>query len=100
MHTRTNPYSHMPLSVRFTLVHMHPRIQETKHIYTSTCENTHVSTSSCLNSQMAYKPIHTDECSNTDVRTLIPTTPHLGTSRQPAARGSRQVWKQGLAQAS
>ena len=32
------------------------------YICISTCEHTHVSTSSCLNLQMAYKPIHTDEC--------------------------------------
>lgn len=41
-----------------------------------------------------------NECSDTGVCTLTPMTPHLGTSRQPAAHGSRQVWKQGLAQAS
>lgn len=105
---RAQLYAHMHKSI-FTYAHIsqvHPGSHASlypvnkTYIYKYICKHTHVSTSSCLNSRTAYKPTHTDECSNTDVRTLNPTTPHLGTSWQPAARGSRQVWKQGLAQAS
>lgn len=93
----------------FTYVHIqqvHPGTHISIHTAHETCihkymsKHTHLSTRSHLHPQTTHEPIHARVCPSPLVHTLDPTPPHLGTSRQLAAQGSRQVWKQGLAQAS